>query len=166
MHRAHADRLLRSQILLFVHVIEFYSNNNKWTLNTMFIDPKREPGNLGFDPMRFGEKKGDRAKMEMAELKNGRLAMLAFSGEWRPWAWPASPAELLCPDLGFQLYGIVQAWSSRPLSLASRSLRLSRRSSPRHLLTWAACCTAVRAFSARLSMLILDHPWRLWRPPG
>mmetsp|Transcript_2980 Transcript_2980/g.8634 ORF Transcript_2980/g.8634 Transcript_2980/m.8634 type:complete len:83 (-) Transcript_2980:594-842(-) len=62
-------------------VIEYNSNLNKWTMDTMFADPKREPGNLGFDPLKFGENKNTRARLEMAELKNGRLAMLAFSGE-------------------------------------------------------------------------------------
>jgi hypothetical protein len=70
-----------AQILLFTSVIEYNSNLNKWTQDTMFTDPKREPGNLGFDPLRFGDKKASRARLEMAELKNGRLAMLAFSGE-------------------------------------------------------------------------------------
>ena len=38
------------------------------------------PGNLGFDPLKFGENTATRERLEMAELKNGRLAMLAFSG--------------------------------------------------------------------------------------
>ena len=37
-------------------------------------------GDLGFDPLKFGDNSATRAQLEMAELKNGRLAMLAFSG--------------------------------------------------------------------------------------
>mmetsp|Transcript_4613 Transcript_4613/g.15116 ORF Transcript_4613/g.15116 Transcript_4613/m.15116 type:complete len:158 (+) Transcript_4613:143-616(+) len=69
-----------AQIVLFMSVVEYNSNLNKWTQDTMFTDPKREPGNLGFDPLHFGDNKASRARLEMAELKNGRLAMLAFSG--------------------------------------------------------------------------------------
>ena len=46
----------------------------------MFEDKSRVPGDLGFDPLKFGENKETRARLEMAELKNGRLAMIAFSG--------------------------------------------------------------------------------------
>jgi len=38
------------------------------------------PGNVGFDPLKFGDNKAARERLELAELKNGRLAMLAFSG--------------------------------------------------------------------------------------
>ena len=57
-----------------------------------FEDSAREPGNLGFDPLKFGENKETRARLEMAELKNGRLAMLAFSGD-QPTA-PSFPPSL------------------------------------------------------------------------
>jgi hypothetical protein len=46
----------------------------------MFEDPAREPGNVGFDPLSFGENAETRKRLELAELKNGRLAMIAFSG--------------------------------------------------------------------------------------
>jgi len=39
----------------------------------------RKPGDFGFDPLGFGKGK-DISRLELAELKNGRLAMLAFSG--------------------------------------------------------------------------------------
>ena len=48
--------------------------------NYRFEDKERVPGNVGFDPLKFGENKETRERLEMAELKNGRLAMLAFSG--------------------------------------------------------------------------------------
>ena len=51
----------------------------KFTMMNMFEDG-RAPGDLGFDPLKFGENSATRERLEMAELKNGRLAMLAFSG--------------------------------------------------------------------------------------
>lgn len=39
----------------------------------------RKPGYFGFDPLGFSKGK-DAARMATAEIKNGRLAMLAFSG--------------------------------------------------------------------------------------
>jgi len=69
-----------AQIVLVLSIIEFNSNKDKWTMDTMFTDPAREPGNLGFDPLKFGENKETRERLAMAELKNGRLAMIAFSG--------------------------------------------------------------------------------------
>jgi len=45
------------QIVLFISVVEYNSNMNKWTQDTMFTDASREPGNLGFDPLHFGDKK-------------------------------------------------------------------------------------------------------------
>mmetsp|Transcript_11989 Transcript_11989/g.18781 ORF Transcript_11989/g.18781 Transcript_11989/m.18781 type:complete len:123 (+) Transcript_11989:549-917(+) len=39
----------------------------------------RAPGDFGFDPLGLG--KGDKmARMQICEIKNGRLAMMAFSG--------------------------------------------------------------------------------------
>ena len=68
------------QILFFVSWFEVWSNKGKFTMMNMFEDPKRVPGDLGIDPLKFGENAATRDRLEMAELKNGRLAMLAFSG--------------------------------------------------------------------------------------
>ena len=67
------------QIVAFMAYLEVVSNKGKFTMMNMFEDG-RAPGDLGFDPLKFGENKATRARLEMAELKNGRLAMLAFSG--------------------------------------------------------------------------------------
>jgi light-harvesting complex I chlorophyll a/b binding protein 1 len=40
----------------------------------------REPGNYSFDPLLLGSKPANLEKYKVNELKNGRLAMLAFSG--------------------------------------------------------------------------------------
>mmetsp|Transcript_5576 Transcript_5576/g.5765 ORF Transcript_5576/g.5765 Transcript_5576/m.5765 type:complete len:213 (-) Transcript_5576:160-798(-) len=40
----------------------------------------RAPGNYGFDPLGLGKNEAAFKKYEVSELKNGRLAMLAFSG--------------------------------------------------------------------------------------
>merc|ERR1719247_2779013 len=67
------------QIIAFAAWLEI-SNKGKFSMTTMFEDPAREPGNLGFDPLKFGENAATRERLQMAELKNGRLAMIAFSG--------------------------------------------------------------------------------------
>jgi len=48
----------------------------------MFSNPKRIPGDLGFDPLGLGVGKSaeDMERMQLRELKNGRLAMLAIGG--------------------------------------------------------------------------------------
>jgi len=68
------------QIVLFMAWAEFQMNDGKFFMMNMFEDPARKPGDLGFDPLKFGENAETRERLEMAELKNGRLAMLAFSG--------------------------------------------------------------------------------------
>eukprot|EP00310_Coccolithus_braarudii_P015757 CAMPEP_0183349886 /NCGR_PEP_ID=MMETSP0164_2-20130417/14384_1 /TAXON_ID=221442 /ORGANISM="Coccolithus pelagicus ssp braarudi, Strain PLY182g" /LENGTH=211 /DNA_ID=CAMNT_0025521691 /DNA_START=22 /DNA_END=657 /DNA_ORIENTATION=+ len=68
------------QIVAAVSLLEILSNDGKFTMMDMFSDPAREPGNLGFDPLKFGDNPDTRERLQMAELKNGRLAMLAFSG--------------------------------------------------------------------------------------
>merc|ERR1719148_233450 len=68
------------QILLFMAICEWNTYGDNYTPLTVFQDPKRKPGDIGFDPLKFGENPKTRERLEMAELKNGRLAMLAFSG--------------------------------------------------------------------------------------
>uniref|UniRef100_A0A7R9WNH4 Plastid light harvesting protein n=1 Tax=Craspedostauros australis TaxID=1486917 RepID=A0A7R9WNH4_9STRA len=70
------------QIVLWMGVLEFWTNKGNVTMETMFEDPAREPGNLGFDPMGLAVGKSDEemAEMQLKEIKNGRLAMLAIGG--------------------------------------------------------------------------------------
>jgi hypothetical protein len=67
------------QIVVFMAWLEVVANKGKYTMSNMFEDG-RAPGDLGFDPLKFGDNPATRARLELAELKNGRLAMLAFSG--------------------------------------------------------------------------------------
>jgi light-harvesting complex I chlorophyll a/b binding protein 4 len=70
------------QIVFWMGVLEFWTNKGNVTMETMFSDPARVPGNLGFDPMGLATGKSDEqmAEMQLKELKNGRLAMLAIGG--------------------------------------------------------------------------------------
>ena len=40
----------------------------------------RQPGEFGFDPLNLGKDKSRYARYQLSEIKNGRLAMLAFGG--------------------------------------------------------------------------------------
>lgn len=70
------------QIVFWMGVLEFWTNKGNVTMETMFSDPDREPGNLGFDPMGLAKGKSEEEMndMKLKELKNGRLAMLAIGG--------------------------------------------------------------------------------------
>jgi hypothetical protein len=43
-------------------------------------DGSRAPGDFSFDPLGFSKKPEAMKKLQINELKNGRLAMMAFSG--------------------------------------------------------------------------------------
>jgi hypothetical protein len=66
-----------TQIILGIGAVEFLSHSFKITSGDMF-EGGRVPGNFGFDPLGFG--KGDMKTMQLKEVKNGRLAMIAFGG--------------------------------------------------------------------------------------
>jgi hypothetical protein len=70
------------QIVFWMGVLEFWTNKGNVTMETMFEDPNREPGNLGFDPMGLsvGKTEDEMNDMKLKEIKNGRLAMLAIGG--------------------------------------------------------------------------------------
>lgn len=67
------------QIVFGMGAVEWYTNNGKMTIEDMFEDPKRVPGELGFDPLGYA-KNGMSAEMQLKEIKNGRLAMCAIGG--------------------------------------------------------------------------------------
>lgn len=67
------------QIILFASYLEVVSNKGKFSMSNMFEDG-RAPGDLGFDPLKFKDNAATQERLALAELKNGRLAMLAFSG--------------------------------------------------------------------------------------
>jgi hypothetical protein len=70
------------QIVLWMGVLEFWTNKGNVTMETMFNDPDRVPGDLGFDPMGLavGKSQEEKDKLALQEIKNGRLAMLAIGG--------------------------------------------------------------------------------------
>lgn len=70
------------QIVCWMGVLEWWTNNGNVTAENMFEDPDRVPGDLGFDPMGLsvGKSQDEKDEMALKELKNGRLAMLAIGG--------------------------------------------------------------------------------------
>lgn len=77
------DALVKSgamgQLLLWVSLAEVISS---FAVVEMLQGSGRAPGYFGFDPMGMlkGASKEKKENMELKELTNGRLAMLAFSG--------------------------------------------------------------------------------------
>lgn len=68
-----------TQIFIWIAIAEMAS----WLgVSQMLQGSGREPGDFGFDPLGYLKGKSDDevARMKLRELKNGRLAMLGFSG--------------------------------------------------------------------------------------
>lgn len=61
------------QVLIWVSILEHVS-----IIANRELGKGREPGDFSFDPLSLGKK--DMNRMKIAELKNGRLAMMAISG--------------------------------------------------------------------------------------
>ena len=70
------------RIVLWMGVIEFRTNKGNVTMETMFSDPDRVLGNLGFNPMGLAVGKSEEvmAERQPQDIKNSRLAMLAIGG--------------------------------------------------------------------------------------
>uniref|UniRef100_A0A7S0TG21 Uncharacterized protein n=1 Tax=Hemiselmis andersenii TaxID=464988 RepID=A0A7S0TG21_HEMAN len=77
---AQAPRGGMLQILVAIGLIEMVSNRFAITATTMFQNPARVPGDLGFDPLSLGTNPATRAKYELAEVTHGRAAMMGLSG--------------------------------------------------------------------------------------
>lgn len=70
------------QIVFFSGVYEFTTNKGNVTAETMFSDPARVPGDIGWDGLGMlkGKTQDEVDYVKLQELKNGRLAMLAIGG--------------------------------------------------------------------------------------
>ena len=70
------------QIIFAAGVEEWRTNKGKMTMDDMFSDPDRVPGEIGFDPAGYFKKSSaeELNKLKLQEIKNGRLAMLAIGG--------------------------------------------------------------------------------------
>lgn len=67
------------QIVFGLGIVEWWSNKGKITMLDMFEDENRKPGQLGFDPLGLG-KNVMSEDIQLKELTNGRLAMMAIGG--------------------------------------------------------------------------------------
>merc|ERR1719198_521699 len=67
------------QIVIACGFIEWGLNKGKMTQLDMFDDPKRVPGDFGWDPLRLGTPENIET-YKNRELENGRLAMIAIGG--------------------------------------------------------------------------------------
>jgi len=70
------------QIVFFAGAEEWRTNKGQITMETMFADSDRVPGDFGFDPLNKlkGKSEAEINDMKLKEIKNGRLAMLAIGG--------------------------------------------------------------------------------------
>jgi hypothetical protein len=72
-----------SGILFLTLIITGYLESLSMNNGTVFWDSEKPvgyiPGDYGFDPLNLYNLKGDKKLMETAEIKNGRLAMLAIT---------------------------------------------------------------------------------------
>lgn len=79
-HDALVEQGAFGQLFLWISVAE--SISTVAVLQMLYEDSGRKPGDFGLDPLGFlkGKSEEEVERMQLRELKNGRLAMLAFSG--------------------------------------------------------------------------------------
>jgi len=79
-HDALVQQGAMSQLFLWIGVAETISTVS--LIQMLYEDSGREPGDFGLDPLGFlnGKSEEEVNRMKLREIKNGRLAMLAFSG--------------------------------------------------------------------------------------
>jgi len=84
------------QISLFTMIVE-----GKWYPENSWVGQMdREPGDLGFDPLKFSKKDGfDLKEAQLKELKNGRLAMIGMASLAAQYLVPGSVPVLSMPAL-------------------------------------------------------------------
>ena len=78
-HDALIQQGAMSQIFLWCSVFETVATVS--LIQMLYEDSGREPGDFGLDPLGFlnGKSEEEVNRMKLRELKNGRLAMIAFS---------------------------------------------------------------------------------------
>lgn len=79
-HDALVEYGAMGQLFLWIGVAETVATIS--LIQMLYEDSGREPGDFGLDPLGFlnGKSEEEVNRMKLRELKNGRLAMLAFSG--------------------------------------------------------------------------------------
>jgi len=79
-HDALVEYGAMGQIFLWIGLAESIATIS--LIQMLYEDSGREPGDFGLDPLGFleGKSEDEVNRMKLRELKNGRLAMLAFSG--------------------------------------------------------------------------------------
>ena len=84
-----------AQILFSIAVIE----GSAFPGDAWFGKMEREPGDIGYDPIRYFKNKtpAQKEKLQLQELKNGRLAMMAMAAytaeHWLPGSVPFIPGH-------------------------------------------------------------------------
>ena len=72
--------LERTDLKFFLAALAFASFLEAASIHKRQVNPDYFPGNLNFDPLGFYPKDPTRQKsMQLAEIKNGRLAMIAIT---------------------------------------------------------------------------------------
>jgi len=77
---AHKALVESGDLLVGLLVIGFLEVVGGVGIYEMSKGSDRQPGEFGFDPLNLGRDKSRYARYQLSEIKNGRLAMLAFGG--------------------------------------------------------------------------------------